>query len=144
MAYTTSVVDVTPQMWYENSVAAIPKISDSEWLIMDVLWRRHPATAAEIAQELSPRTQWHDQTVRTMLRRLIDKKAVKFRAEGKTYYYEPAVTRERCVHLESRSFLERVFGGSAKPLLIHMMQDADLSQDDIAELKRLLAKRGKK
>ena len=123
---------------------ATPKISDSEWLIMDALWRRHPATAVEIANELNPRTQWQDQTVRTMLRRLIDKKAVKYRADGKTYYYEPAVTREQCVRVESRSFLERVFGGSAKPLLIHMMQDADLSQEDIAELKRLLAKKGKK
>ncbi len=125
-------------------MAATPKISDSEWLIMDVLWRRHPATAVEIAQELNPRTQWQDQTVRTMLRRLMDKKAVKYRADGKTYYYEPAVTREQCVHVESRSFLERVFGGSAKPLLIQMMQDADLSQEDIAELKRLLAKKRKK
>ncbi len=125
-------------------MATTPKISDSEWLIMDVLWRRHPATAAEIAQELNPRTQWQDQTVRTMLRRLIDKKAVKYRADGKTYYYEPAVTREQCVRVESRSFLERVFGGSAKPLLVHMMQDADLSREDIAELKRLLAKKGKR
>jgi len=125
-------------------MAAIPKISDSEWLIMEVLWRRHPVTASDIAQELNPRTQWQDQTVRTMLRRLIDKKAVRYRAEGKVYWYEPAVDRERCVRVESRSFLERVFGGSAKPLLVQMMEDGQLSDADIAELKQLLSKRGKK
>jgi BlaI family penicillinase repressor len=121
-----------------------PKISDAEWLIMEVLWRKHPLTALEVVQRLNPHKQWQDQTVRTMLRRLIDKKAVKYKADGKTYYYEPAVTREQCVRLESRSFLERVFGGAAKPLLIQMMQDADLSPEDIAELKRLLARKEKK
>jgi BlaI family transcriptional regulator, penicillinase repressor len=123
---------------------ATPKISDSEWLIMEVLWRRHPASAVEVAQELNSRTQWQDQTVRTMLRRLIDKGAVGYKAEGKVYYYKPVVSREQCVRVESRSFLERVFGGAAKPLLVQMVQDADLSNEDIAELKKLLAKKEKK
>ena len=127
-----------------SHMAVTPKISDSEWLIMDVLWRRHPATAVEIAQELNPRTQWQDQTVRTMLRRLIDKKAVKYRADGKTYYYEPAVTREECVHVESRSFLERVFGGAAHPLLVQLTQETKLSAQEIAELKRILQEKEKR
>jgi len=79
-----------------------------------------------------------------MLRRLIDKGALKYKAEGKAYDYEPAVSREQCVRVESRSFLERVFGGAAKPLLVQMVQDADLSREDILELKRLLAKKEKK
>ena len=125
-------------------MATTPKISDAEWSIMEVLWRQHPATALQVAQQLNPHKQWQDQTVRTMLRRLIDKKAVKYKAEGKTFYYEPAVSREQCVRVESRSFLERVFGGAAKPLLVQMMHEADLSDEDIKELKRLLARKGKK
>ena len=111
---------------------------------MEEIWRRHPVTALEVVQKLGPSRQWQDQTIRTMLRRLIDKGALTYRAEGKVYYYEPAVSREQCVRLESRSFLERVFGGAAKPLLVQMVQDADLSREDITELKKLLAKKEKK
>ena len=128
-------------MWL---MAVTPKISDAEWLIMEVIWRRHPVTALQVVQQLSPHKQWQDQTIRTMLRRLIDKKAVKYKADGKIYYYEPAVSREECVRVESHSFLERIFGGAVKPLLIQMVQDAELSREDIAELKRLLVRKEKK
>jgi BlaI family penicillinase repressor len=121
-----------------------PKISDAEWAVMEELWRRHPVTALEVAKRLGPQKQWQAQTIRTLLRRLIDKKAVKYKAEGKVFHYAPTVSREQCVRIESRSFLERVFGGAAKPLLIQMVQDADLSSDDIAELRRLLARKDKK
>ena len=125
-------------------MASTPRISDAEWAVMEFLWHKHPVTAVEVVQKLGPARQWQDQTIRTMLRRLIDKGAVNYRAEGKAYYYEPAVSREQCVRVESRSFLERVFGGAAKPLLVQMVQEADLSKEDIAELKKLLAKKEKK
>jgi BlaI family penicillinase repressor len=125
-------------------MAATPRISDAEWAVMEEIWRQHPVTALEVVQKLSPHRQWQDQTIRTMLRRLIDKGALKYRAEGKVYYYEPAVSREQCVRVESRSFLKRVFGGAPKPLLVQMVQEADLSREDIAELKRLLTKKEKK
>jgi BlaI family transcriptional regulator, penicillinase repressor len=121
-----------------------PKISDAEWAVMEEIWRQYPITALEVVQKLGPSRQWQDQTIRTMLRRLIDKGALKYKAEGKVFYYEPAVSREQCVRVESRSFVERVFGGAAKPLLVQMVQDADLSREDIAELKRLLSKKEKK
>jgi BlaI family transcriptional regulator, penicillinase repressor len=121
-----------------------PRISDAEWAVMEVLWQQHPVTALDVVQKLGPTRQWQNQTIRTMLRRLIDKGAVSYRAEGKVYYYQPVVSREQCVRVESRSFLERVFGGAAKPLLVQMVQDSDLSREDIAELQRLLAKKEKK
>jgi BlaI family penicillinase repressor len=115
-----------------------PRISEAEWIVMEVLWRKHPITALEVVQQLSHHKQWQDQTIRTMLRRLNRKKALSYRAEGKTYYYSPAVSREQCVRGESRSFLERVFGGAAHPLLVQLVQESKLSPDEIAELKRIL------
>ena len=98
-------------------------------------------TALEVVRQLAAHKEWQDQTIRTMLRRLIRKKALTYRADGKVYYYAPAVTREQCVRGESRSFLERVFGGAAQPLLLQLMQETKLSTEEIAELKRIL--RGK-
>ena len=121
-----------------------PRISDAEWAVMEVLWQKHPLTALEVVRRLGPARGWHGQTIRTMLRRLIDKGAVRYVSKGKMYHYEPAIGRDQCVRVESRSFLRRVFGGAVQPLLVQMMQDADLSREEIAELKRLLARKEKK
>ncbi|MCE0497481.1 MAG: BlaI/MecI/CopY family transcriptional regulator [Methylacidiphilales bacterium] len=121
-----------------------PRISEAEWVVMEVVWRRHPVTALEVVRQLAAHKQWQDQTIRTMLRRLIRKKALSYRAEGKTYYYSPAVSREQCVRGESRSFLERVFGGAAHPLLVQLVQEAKLSPEEIAELKRILRNKEKR
>ena len=117
----------------------LPKISEAEWVVMEVVWRRNPITALEVVQQLTAHKQWQDQTIRTMLRRLIRKKALTYRAEGKVYYYTPAVSREQCVRGESRSFLERMFGGTAHPLLVQLVQETKLTSREIAELKRILS-----
>ena len=123
---------------------AAPAISEAEWLVMEILWNAgRPLTALEVVQGLSGRKAWQDQTIRTMLRRLIRKKAVRFKADGKTYLYSAAVTREQCVRGESRSFLERVFGGAVQPLLVQLMQESRLSAEEIAELRRILKQKEK-
>jgi BlaI family penicillinase repressor len=125
---------------------AVPQISEAEWLVMEVLWRANgnPLTALEVVQQLAGRKPWQDQTIRTMLRRLIRKKAIKYKAAGKTFHYSAAVTREQCVRGESRSFLQRVFGGAAQPLLVQLMRESRLSPGEIAELKRILQQKEKK
>jgi len=122
----------------------IPKISEAEWIVMEVVWRKNPVTALEVVQQLTDHKQWQDQTIRTMLRRLIRKKALTYKAEGNVYYYSPAVTREQCVRGESQSFLERVFGGTPQPLLVQLMQETKLSSEEIAELKRILKDKEKR
>jgi len=123
---------------------AIPKISEAEWVVMEVVWKKNPITALEVVQQLTSHKQWQDQTIRTMLRRLIRKKALTYQADGKVYYYAPAVSRDQCVRGESRSFLERVFGGAAQPLLVQLVQESRLSASEIAELKKILQAKGKK
>lgn len=125
-------------------MSRIPKISEAEWVVMEVVWRRNPITALEVVQQLASYKQWQDQTIRTMLRRLIRKRALTYRAEGKVYYYSPAVSREQCVRGESRSFLERVFGGAAHPLLVQLAQETKLTREEIAELKRILKDKEKR
>ena len=105
---------------------------------MEVIWSRHPITALEVVQQLAEDNHWQDQTIRTMLRRLVAKKALAYRAEGKVFHYEPAVAREQCVRIASQSFLRRVLGGAVQPLLVQLVQEAKLSPAEIAELKRIL------
>jgi BlaI family penicillinase repressor len=125
-------------------MSKLPKISEAEWIVMEVVWRKHPVTALEVVQQLASHKQWQDQTIRTMLRRLIRKKALTYTANGNVYYYAPAVSHEQCVRGESQSFLARVFGGTAQPLLLQLMQETKLSPEEIADLKRILRDKEKR
>lgn len=118
---------------------AIPDISESEWSVMEVLWDSAPQTASEVTKSLRPTMNWAENTVRTLLTRLVEKGALKTgeNASG-TRTFSPAVKREACVRAEGQSFLDRVFGGAAKPLLVHFAQNSKLNPEEIKELKKLL------
>jgi BlaI family penicillinase repressor len=113
-------------------------ISDAEWQVMHVVWRLGKATAAEVIAALSKSTDWSHRTIRTLLGRLVEKKALATAADGNRYVYRPLVTRQKCIRAESRSFLNKVFAGDAAELLVHFAQDARITPEQIDELKRLL------
>jgi BlaI family penicillinase repressor len=113
-------------------------ISDAEWQVMQVIWEHRSATAAEVIALLSPQTGWRHRTVRTLLARLVEKGALSTRAEGNRYVYTPLVSRARCIRQESRSFLNKVFGGDVAELLVHFMRDTNIPAEEIDKLKRLL------
>jgi len=116
-----------------------PNISESEWTVMEVLWESSPRSASDVAKALKESTGWAENTVRTLLTRLVEKGALKVADEaGSPKLYSPAVKREACVKAESQSFLERIFQGAAKPLLVHFAKNARLTPDEVRELKRIL------
>jgi BlaI family transcriptional regulator, penicillinase repressor len=120
-----------------------PSISEAEWEVMRAVWAGHPATANEVVERLAGEKDWSPRTIKTMLNRLVKKRALGFTEEGKRYLYRPLVTQEQCVREESRSFLDRVFGGALGPMLNHFVRNEKLSAEEVADLKRLLAKKEK-
>ncbi len=117
----------------------IPKISDTEWEVMRIVWAHHPITAADIIARLTAAdASWHPKTVRTLLARLVEKEALAYEAKGRVYIYQPVATEEDCVAAASGSFVERVFGGSLKPMLVHLIERRRLTREDLDELRALL------
>ncbi|KPK75221.1 MAG: hypothetical protein AMJ79_12115 [Phycisphaerae bacterium SM23_30] len=116
----------------------IPKISEAEWLVMQVLWNTSPLTANDIVDLLSRKIPWKRETIRTLINRLVQKKALSFEKKGRQYHYYPLVTKQECVRAETRSFLKRVHGGSIEPILAAFVQEETLSAEKIARLKRIL------
>jgi len=120
----------------------VPRISEAEWEVMKVVWAKGPCSAAEIVEALTGEdSSRHPKTIKTYLGRLTAKKALGFRKEGRGYLYRPLVTENECVKAVSESFLERVFGGSIRPMLAHFVEQKKLSAQEIQELKRLLDKK---
>ena len=119
-----------------------PVISDAEWEVMQALWgAATPLTANEVVDRVAGRRGWSPRTVKTLLNRLVKKRALGFEAEGNRYRYHPLVTREACVRSESRSFLSRVFGGAAGAMLVHFVNENPLSPEEVEQLKRVLARK---
>lgn len=122
----------------------MPKISESEWEIMKIIWRENPMTAEQIVQHLPEDMDWSDQTVRTFINRLMKKKALGYQKSGRSYLYYPLISEQECVRAESRSFLNRVFNGAAGLMMTNFLEDTQLSDREIEQLQRiLLEKQGK-
>jgi len=121
----------------------LPKISESEWLVMRVLWSNGALTANEVVKELTGQTKWKPKTIKTLITRLMKKEAIEFKKEGRKYRYYAAVSEAKCVGAQRRSFVRRVYGGTMKPMLAAFLEDAELSAEDISELKKILEQKGK-
>jgi BlaI family penicillinase repressor len=115
-----------------------PKISEAEWEVMKILWVKEPLSSSEIVTMLEGITSWKAKTIKTLISRLVQKKALGYREEGRSYSYYTLVTQEECLKAESQTFLKRIYGGALKPMLVHFLQEEKLSQKDIEELKDIL------
>ena len=115
------------------------RISGAESLIMEALWRRSPISAEEVAATVGVEQGWSDTTVKTLLARLVKKKAAAAARDGRRFLYAPLIARADYVQDESRNLLDRLFDGRLAPLVSHFAETKQLSAEDITELKRLIA-----
>ncbi len=123
-------------------MASALQISPAEWDVMEIVWDTGPTTAAHVIARLSASHDWSHRTIRTLLARLVEKQALAFEVDGKAYIYRPAVTRLQCVRQESRSFMNKVFGGDVGALLVHFAEGADLDADELERLARTPGEKG--
>jgi BlaI family penicillinase repressor len=121
-----------------------PALSPAEWQVMKTLWDRGPLAARDVFSALPHEREWAYQTVKTLLCRLVAKGAVEYDQVGNSYLYRAAVPREEMTRREVRSVFDRVLGAAISPVLAHFIDEAELSDDDIRQLQRLLAEKRKK
>jgi BlaI family penicillinase repressor len=115
------------------------RITDAELDVMEVLWGAdEPLTAADIAERIDPTRDWTLATVKTMLSRLAAKAAISYRVEGRRFLYSPAIARESYVGLESRRFVDKLFGGRLSPLVARLAEEDSLDDEDIAAIEAIL------
>ena len=114
------------------------RISDAEHAVMEALWEKSPQTAVEVCDSVCGERGWSMPTVKTLLSRLVAKGAVTTEPDGRRFLYSPLLARDDYVGGESRRLVDRLFGGKAAPLFAHLAEAEALSDDDIAEIERLL------
>ena len=121
----------------------IPGISEAEHQVMKVIWRDNPIVASEIINVLTDKTDWKPKTIKTLINRLLTKGVIGYEKTGREYVYYPIVEEEDFIKTESRMFLKRIFGGAMKPMLVSMVENEDLTLDDLDELRKYIMEKKK-
>lgn len=115
------------------------KISGAESQIMEALWRKGPLTPDGIVEAVGEAHGWAPGTVKTLITRLLRKKAIEGRREAEGYLYRPLLSRTDYVQSESQSLVDRLFDGEVAPLVAHFAEHRALTPKDIQVLKKLIS-----
>src|SRR3954454_12558714 len=112
-------------------------LTEQELEIMKIVWARESATVRDVYEALLERRKVAYTTVMTMMKILETKKYLKKSLADRAYVYRPAQPKGEVIGDMVRDFVNRVFNGSAEPLLLHLVQEHDLSPEELEEIARL-------
>jgi predicted transcriptional regulator len=118
--------------------------TDQELEILKVIWRRGQATVREAYEDLLKQRKIAYTTVLTMMGVLERKGHLKRTAGERAYVYRPTQPQQQVEDRMIREFVNRVFNGSARPLLVHLVEDRGMPPEDLEELEKLVRARRKK
>ncbi len=115
-------------------------LNNSEWCIMESLWKEQPRTLMQLVHEMKRQQGWSKSTTNTMLRRMQEKGYISYEEGEKARLYFTDLKRDEVVLKETESFLKRTYGGSLGLLLNTFVESDQLTKKDIEELRQILHK----
>jgi BlaI family penicillinase repressor len=115
-----------------------PTLTPQELEIMKVVWQHADVTVRDVYETLLERRKIAYTTVMTMMKILEEKGYLKRRREERAFVYRPTRPEQVVVRSMVREFVDRVFNGSAQPLLVHLVRDRQVSEEELEELARLI------
>ncbi|MBS1702316.1 MAG: BlaI/MecI/CopY family transcriptional regulator [Armatimonadetes bacterium] len=120
------------------------KIGNLQLKIMRVLWEQGEATARQITDAINQEAKVAHSTIQTLLRKLEHKKAVAYEERDRTFYFRALVTEEEATQSATQDLLTRVFRGSLSGLVAHVLENEEVSADELDQIKRLIEEHEKK
>jgi predicted transcriptional regulator len=116
----------------------IPKITDGEMHVLEVLWEKSPIAATEIVSILKERINWNRNTTYTFINRLVDKQVVKREDPG--FVCTPLFTKDEVLISETNTFLDKIYNGSLHLMVSRFIENKELSRKELDELRDLINK----
>lgn len=113
-------------------------LSEREWTVLTALWDSGGAALGDLTEALRLETGWSRNTVLTYLTRMEAKGLVTIDKEVNPHIYRAALDRAACQTLERRSFLQRVYRGSAGDLVAAFLKEESISPQEREQLRKLL------
>jgi BlaI family penicillinase repressor len=121
-----------------------PILTDQELEIMKIVWQHGSATVRDVYEELLKSRKIAYTTVMTMMGILEQKGRLAKTSRDRAYVYSPTESQGEVVGNMVREFIKRVFDGSAKPLLMHLVESKEIDRAELDEIRQLMKKRQKK
>ena len=115
-----------------------PVLTEQELEIMKIVWERGEVTVREVYEVLLERRKIAYTTVMTMLGVLDGKGHVETASGDRAFVYRPARPKEEVIGGMVTDFVNRVFNGSAKPLLQHLVSSEQVSAEELEEIQQML------
>ena len=122
---------------------ALPHISESEFEVMKVVWKFTPINTNEITERLLKTTSWSAKTIQTLIKRLVTKGALTYEKQGRVFVYTPLVEENEYVSQQSNSFLNRFYDGDFSAMLSAYLENNQLSETELNNLRSILSKNSK-
>ena len=119
------------------------KIGNLQLKIMRVLWEQGEATARQITDAVSKSETVAHSTIQTLLRKLEVKKAVAYEERDRTFVFRPLVSESEVTQTATNDLIARVFHGSLSGLVAHVLENEDISDDEMAKLRQLIDEKSK-
>ena len=115
-------------------------LNPNEWIVMEALWAKSPATLGETIDRIGSRASWNYKTYQSYMNVLEKKGYISSEKRGRDKFYSPAISREECIARESRAVLSKMQSDSVGLMITSMVREGDLSRSDRLELMNMLEK----
>lgn len=120
------------------SPADLKDLSKAEWKVMKIVWELQKAMAREVYTIASRQFDWSPATVKTILKRLVDKGYVSTTPVGNGFVYRPAQSALAALQSAADRLFTNAIAGATGPLLAHIVEQTSLSEDDLDSLQKLI------
>ena len=115
-----------------------PVLTAQELAIMKVIWRSGTSTVRDVYEALLADRKIAYTTVMTMMNILEQKGYLKKSQKDSAFTYQATKPQKQVIRSMVREFVDRVFNGAAEPLLLHLVEERQLSDQDVEEIRRML------
>jgi BlaI family penicillinase repressor len=128
----------------EKSNSPARTLTEAEWAIMAVVWQQEPCAAGTVQEALQESHGWAYSTVKTTMDRMVAKGLLATHSIRNLNLFTSCVTRDEARRNELQKFLCRAFDGAIAPMLQFLVQQEDLSESELQELRKLIRKSAEK
>ncbi|MGB7581389.1 MAG: BlaI/MecI/CopY family transcriptional regulator [Sedimentisphaerales bacterium] len=126
-----------------KSKATFGELTEAEWAIMKAVWEHQPCAAGTVQEALTTEKGWAYSTVKTTMDRMVDKGLLKINKVRNLQLFSSQINRTQAAKGEFRKMLGRAFDGALAPMVQFLVENENLSENQIKELRDIVGKTGR-
>lgn len=121
----------------------LSSISDSEWEVMRIVWTLGETNTKQILNELQAKKDWTDSTIKTLIRRLVQKGWLNAKQGGRRYIYTATVNQTDMMYNEAKTLLNRMCDMHKGEVILKLLEDSPVSKGDLMKMKKEISQKEK-